>query len=428
MVGDRLTSRIVDGPPPHTPRRHPAMLQEATRPRPGMNPSLPCAEAQPTVTGTASATDGIATVDPRSCPDWDNLVASHPEATVFHTSAWARALLDTYGFTPRYLLQHRASVPVAGLPLMQTGGRWTGRHAVSLPFTDNCPPLRPNPTPPTPTAGKPGPASPDPDAPPANSLRVAAPGEPLLTKALDWTEAAGCRSLEIRDAPAWTQRLTSSVAFHGHLVPLFASVEDQLGRCSPSMRRALRKAERSPLRLKEGRDLADVEAYYELHCETRQRHGLPPQPLAFFRNIHRHLLHHDLGFVILALAQDRPVAGALFLTHRRHALYKFGASSESHLELRPNNLVLWQGIRRCAELGFPTLDLGRTSLDNEGLRRFKLGLGGEERLITYVRQDVRSGCISVTPDRAQGWHTRVFRLLPRPISRLLGMMLYRFVA
>jgi len=57
-----------------------------------------------------------------------------------------------------------------------------------------------------------------------------------------------------------------------------------------------------------------------------------------------------------------------------------------------------------------------------------LGLGGEERLIQYVHQDVRSGSIVVTPDRAQGWHNRIFRRLPSPVSRALGALLYRFVA
>ena len=36
----------------------------------------------------------ISVIDPRTCPDWDAFVESHPDATVFHTSGWARVLLD----------------------------------------------------------------------------------------------------------------------------------------------------------------------------------------------------------------------------------------------------------------------------------------------------------------------------------------------
>lgn len=361
-------------------------------------------------------------VNPLALPAWDSLVARHSDATVFHTAAWARTLVETYGFVPSYLAQREKGELLALLPLMQAGSVPWRRRCIALPFTDNCPPLLATPPNDAPS-----------DAPPAvlgtgGSLEEVALADPLLASALRLARSSGSRTLELRDCEVWTRTLTPSVVFRGHIVPLHASEEAQLERCSPSMRRALRKAGRSPLHLKEGRDLADVKVYYSLHCQTRRRHGLPPQPFAFFRNIHRHLVAKGLGFVLLAMDGTTAVAGAVFLGFGRNALYKFGASLETHLELRPNNLVLWQGIRRCAELGFSALDLGRTSLDNEGLRRFKLGLGGEERLIHYVRQDVRSGCIVVTPDRAQGWHNRVFRVLPLPISRAIGAVMYRFAA
>jgi hypothetical protein len=364
----------------------------------------------------------VETVNPLRVEGWDSHVAEHPDATIFHTSAWAQTLVDTYGFVPHYLVQRNGPRLLSLFPLMVTGSRWIGHRCVALPFTDGCAPL-------VSSALlhclQPSPCETD------NlheSLQEIATSEPLLATALGLAKRLRCKSLELRDCERWTSHVRASVAFHGHVIPLNLSEDEQLQRCSPAMRRGLRKATRSPLHLKEGRDLADVEAYYFLHCQTRRRHGLPPQPIAFFRNIQRHVLSRGLGFVQLALDGDIPVAGAVFFSFGRHALYKFGASSETHLELRPNNLVLWQGIRRCAQLGFSTLDLGRTSLDNDGLRRFKLGLGGEERLIQYVRQDLRSGRIVVTPDRAQGLHNRVFRLLPSSLSRLLGKALYRFTA
>ncbi|MGE3310755.1 MAG: lipid II:glycine glycyltransferase FemX [Limisphaerales bacterium] len=378
---------------------------------------------RPTVPSTASAESSVEIVDPLEFPGWDDSLATHPQATIFHTAAWARALVSTYGFKARYQVQRKDRGLTALLPLMESGSRWRGRRLISLPFTDACPPLL-GPE----VSGSVSSRVSGFSTTPEGSLARIAASEPLLAAALRTAEATRCQFIELRDCEVWTRGIPASVAFLGHSIPLHASEEPQLQLCSPSMRRALRKANRGPLRLKEGRDWADVQAYYSLHCLTRQRHGLPPQPIGFFRNIHRHLVQKGLGFVILALDEGLPIAGAVFFGFGRTALYKFGASADTHLELRPNNLVLWQGIRRCAELGFSALDLGRTSLDNEGLRRFKLGLGGEERLIQYVRQDVRSGCIVATPDRAQGWHNRVFRRLPRPISRALGAVMYRFVS
>ena len=49
----------------------------------------------------------IEKIDPRTTPEWDTFVAAHPEATVFHTTAWARVLTDTYGYKPSYIVSPR---------------------------------------------------------------------------------------------------------------------------------------------------------------------------------------------------------------------------------------------------------------------------------------------------------------------------------
>ena len=81
-----------------------------------------------------------------------------------------------------------------------------------------------------------------------------------------------------------------------------------------------------------------------------------------------------------------------------------------------------------AQRGFEQLEFGRTSLGNEGLRRFKLGWGTEERRIDYVRFDGRTSAFVTVPDEVWGWHNRVFRALPGIVSRSVGSTFYRHVA
>ena len=104
------------------------------------------------------------------------------------------------------------------------------------------------------------------------------------------------------------------------------------------------------------------------------------------------------------------MAAAVFLHQGRQALYKFGASDYGFQHLRPNNLVMWEGIRQCAARGCGRLHFGRTSLANEGLRRFKLGFGAREEEIKYCKYDFRAGRFVTDVDRAEGWFNRVFRL------------------
>ena len=85
----------------------------------------------------AGATD-VQSVDPLSDPLWDQRLQHCPHATFYHSSAWARVLCDTYGYTPHYLAVGPVDAPTAVLPIMEINSRLTGRRGVSLPFTDDC--------------------------------------------------------------------------------------------------------------------------------------------------------------------------------------------------------------------------------------------------------------------------------------------------
>ncbi len=128
-----------------------------------------------------------------------------------------------------------------------------------------------------------------------------------------------------------------------------------------------------------------MEEFYRLHCATRQRHGVPPQPRSFFRQIEKQLLRENLGFLALARLHDRPVAPLLFLQWGPLAIFKFGASDRAWQALRPNHLVMWTGIRHLLETGAAVLDFGRTNVGQKGLRRFKLSWGAHEENLSYLR-------------------------------------------
>jgi lipid II:glycine glycyltransferase (peptidoglycan interpeptide bridge formation enzyme) len=131
---------------------------------------------------------------------------------------------------------------------------------------------------------------------------------------------------------------------------------------------------------------------------------------------------------VLARSGNLPIAGAVFFHFGGHAIYKFGASDEAHQQLRANNLIMWRAIQYYAREGFVDLDFGRTSLNNAGLRKFKLGWGSHEEQIGYLRYNSNLGKFVTARDETQGWHTRVFQALPLPISRLAGTLLYRHIA
>jgi lipid II:glycine glycyltransferase (peptidoglycan interpeptide bridge formation enzyme) len=130
------------------------------------------------------------------------------------------------------------------------------------------------------------------------------------------------------------------------------------------------------------------------------------------------------GFVAISKIGGQPASAAVFFYHGKEALYKFGASNFAMQQHRPNNLMMWEAMRRCAEEGFSSLNLGRSSLSNDGLRRFKLGLGAMEQKLQYAKYDFLSKQFVADVDRVEGWFNRVFSRMPLSMLRLAGASLY----
>jgi lipid II:glycine glycyltransferase (peptidoglycan interpeptide bridge formation enzyme) len=212
--------------------------------------------------------------------------------------------------------------------------------------------------------------------------------------------------------------------FWGHWVHLEKPIDALFSALAGPVRRGIRKAENSKLRIEFSAAPEALRTFYKLHCGTRQRHGVPPQPMRFFDNIAKFVFGLGHGEVGVARLSDQPVAAAVFFNNSREAIYKFGASNYSFQGLRPNNLLMWEAIKRYAEQGCTYLHLGRTSLANEGLRRFKLGFGASEERLTYYRYDLGKRGFVTDVDRSEGWRNEVIRFLPGPLLRLVGAMVY----
>ncbi len=343
----------------------------------------------------------LVVVNPLEHSKWDALLADHPEAHVFHGTAWARVLHETYGHKSVCICRFRGGQLKQLLPLMEVSSPLTGRRGVSLPFSDFCSPL-------TSDTGDLG---------------------PLYEYATKCGRERNWRYIECRGGAGQTwPGSKSSLAFFGHNIALAGGETALFKQLDAAVRRGVRKAQQQGVRIEFSNDRSSVATFYELHCRTRRRHGVPPQSFRFFENIARHVIETGQGFVAVARLGEQPLAAAVFLHQGSRALFKFGASDRGLQHLRANNLLMWEAIKHCFQKGFANLHLGRTSLDNEGLRRFKLGFGAVEERIDYTKYDLRRSAFITDVDRAAGTINSVFRCLPLPLLRLSGKILYRHLS
>lgn len=328
-------------------------------------------------------------------PEWVDLARSHPLATAFHHPAWARLLADCYGFRAFVVAcTDDAGRIRAAFPAIEVDGPLRGPRWVSLPFTDHCPPLR----------------------------REGVSADDLVDRLgrLPWGQALP--GLEIR-APlperAWA---CQAVAGYRHTLALDGDENAAFALFSRMHQRNVRRAEQSGLSVVRDDSVAGIARFYGLHLRTRRRLGAPVQPRRFFDLLHNRFIQQGLGFLLLAYDDLVPVAGAVFLQWGQTLIYKYGASDPHYWHLRPNNLLLWAAIRWACRSGCHTLDLGRTDLDDRGLREFKRGWGAKEEVLAYsVFGDGRPGRSRERTRRLVG---TVIRRAPLFVCRALGEWLY----
>jgi CelD/BcsL family acetyltransferase involved in cellulose biosynthesis len=340
--------------------------------------------------------------DPIENPRWAQLLERHPSASVFHSPGWLNALRQTYGYEPFVVTTSTGPTLENGLIACRVKG-WTSSRLVSLPFSDHCDPLM------------------DDAADLSNSL------ECLLAHG----RAIGSPSVELRPTPSGaaalagpgTGALTPGNAYCFHQLDLGPSETEIFRRFHPSsMQRAIRRAEREALTYEEGTSDRMLASFYRLLRMSRRRHGLPPQPLAWFRNLLTSL--GNRVSIHVASKAGRPIAGILTLSFKKTMYYKYGGSDAAHHRSGGMPFLFWRVIQDARAQGFAQFDLGRSDFDQPGLIAFKDHFGSVRSKLTYYRYP--EGQRDPVRD---GWMLRmakhVFARMPDAALDLAGKSIYK---
>jgi hypothetical protein len=341
-------------------------------------------------------------LNPLHQPEWDELLAETPGASFFHTSAWARVLHETYGYTPVYIADISSNRVHFLLPVMEVSSFLTGRRGVALPFCDTCEPVVP--------AG-------------ADILDA-------LPCLLEYGKHRKWQSLSMKQGAPPREGHTPWQRYVLHTLTLTPDIERLSAAFKSSTKRNINKALKLSVAITTGTSREDLDAYYQLHCLTRKRHGIPPQPIAFFRNIHKHVLEKNLGLTILARHNGTPVAGAVFFRFRDRSYYKYGAYDLRYQHLRAFNLVMFSAIRYYAEQGCTSFCFGRTEPDNEGLLQFKNGWNADVVDLFYYKFSFKKNAFEAEQTGATSLkfdYTSVLKKMPVGCLKILGNVLYRHI-
>ncbi len=148
-----------------------------------------------------------------------------------------------------------------------------------------------------------------------------------------------------------------------------------------AIKRAVNKARRSGVRVREAHSLQDLRCWYQLYLETMRTNAVPPRPVRFFEALWRNTRDAPLMQVLLAESAGRLIAGSIFLEFGGTMFYAFNGRRSDALSARPNDAIHWEAIQRACTAGYRTYDLGEVPAGNDGLAQYKRKWSNQVRML-----------------------------------------------
>ena len=240
-------------------------------------------------------------------------------------------------------------------------------------------------------------------------------------------EQSNWKYIEFRGNADFLKRQRVNRSYYTHTLEIDADEDSIYQRFRSSTKRNIRKAIREGVTVEAHSSLESLKEFCRLNCLTRKKHGLPPQPYKFFKNILNHVIMRGKGIILLAYFQNHIIGGAIFFGFGSKALYKFGASDWRYQNLRGNNLIMWEGIRYYARRGYKQFCFGRTEPENHGLRQFKTGWGTNEQSINYYKYDLTTQAFVSNSKSISESFSNSFHKMPIPLLKFIGSIAYKHI-
>jgi|SRR5579863_2496883 len=358
------------------------------------------ARVAPSLSMRAESAAPISEIDPLVDSRWEGFINGHPQASVFHSTKWLRALQIAYGYDPVVLTSSSDENALTnGLVFCRVKSWLTGKRLVSVPFADHCEPLAHH----------------------IEELDV------LLLHAKRAVEAGEWKYVEIRPVsyqPADRTGLHRSITYQIHNLDLNKSKEALFHSFHKScVQNKVRRAEREQLRYEEGRSAALISKFYDLLVATRRRQYLPPQPRAWF-----HTLIETFGDSLKIRVASKgvsPIAAILTLSHKKSMYYKYGCSDVRFHKFGGMAFLFWNAIQDAKEKGLEEFNLGRSDLDNLGLIGFKEHWGAIGKPLVYWTYPQRPEATQSTWEKAM--LRQLVPITPDYVLKKAGQLLYRHI-
>src|SRR5271166_4299307 len=261
--------------------------------------------------------------------EWDLFIASSPQATPFHSTAWMRSLQKTFDYGNRSFYAERNGRITGVLPLFLVSNWIVGRCLISTPFADYG-----------------GVCAEDEES-----------ADALVAHAVEMGKAAKVDFLELRQRTGKSRpEFYVKDLYVSFATELAAEPEAQLKSLPRDTRYMIRKGQKAGLELRSG--VEQLPEFYHLFTLNWRRLGTP----VFSRQWLETLVHEfrDAAILDMARANGRPVAGVLSFLFRNTLYPHYSGAAPNANPLEENNFIYWELMKNAINRGVRWFDFGRS--------------------------------------------------------------------
>lgn len=305
--------------------------------------------------------------------EWDHVVLGSPDGWVFGLSGWQRLILAVdrwalrdHSFALRENGELAAVMPLQFNPATRrmTSSGWGGTGPII-------------------NGGRSGGFR-------ERTLRL------MFDHARDMAIEVGANVLDFVTSPVTRSSLASRwgvnpFVYYGYqdvsqisqVVDLSKSEDELFKELSENAKRLIKRARHRGVHVESVSWPEYIDEYYQLHCETYQRTGVPPHSKQYFSGIATEMWPAKFSVLHRAVLSDRGTIAfhntAIFGVG---AFYHTGCSTSDALSIGANHLLMWEAILAAKNQGALWFDVGPVFPDAnsgklEGLTSFKTKFGGE---------------------------------------------------
>jgi serine/alanine adding enzyme len=332
--------------------------------------------------------------------EWDRFALS--KGTVFHTIAFSRILIDSFGYDCIYHAVVDGENRICAL-LPIVAGRNLGliKAGVSLPFV--------------------------------NYTDICADSEEVFKYAvecvIDIKNKYGLSYIELRlkdqslDSEGWSLNLHN----HTFVLPLAEDEDKVLSLSTSSNRNHVRKAYKNDC-FSVSFDTGHLDRFYKVYVRRMKQLGSPAPDISFFKRFFDYLPDNACLLTVLDKQTGDVAGGMLLLTSPSNSTvyYPYGANLSEYNGKYLNNFMYWEAVRFGISKGFKYLDLGR-SQTGSGTYKYKERWGATAEQLKYLVY-TGDGKVSGPPDKeGLSFLVQLWKITPAIITDNVGKKLIKYL-